>query len=206
MQEITIEDIMVGERENLRESLSDNNEITNDYKDQEVGFRYSTDLTASQKITFVESVIGLLIDEDEMDYNGIIRDLAFDYVMIVVFTDFDTSDIDNLDDMENVIKNTNIVEILKEEVSQDLIDELNKAIDQNIYYKTGINLHSVENSIYDFVNIFNNFVKDIDVDKIKESLDAVRNISNSLTVDKIVEAYTKSSLMNKKKEVDNDDV
>lgn len=202
MQEITIEDIMVDEGE----SLSDNNEIKNDYEYQEVGFRYSTDLTASQKIAFVESVIGLLIDEDEMDYNGIIRDLAFDYVMIAVFTDFDTSYIDNLDEMEKVVKNTNIVEILKEEVSQDLIDELNKAIDQNIYYKTGINLHSVENSISDFVNIFNNFVKDIDVDKIKESFDAVRNISNSLTVDKIVDAYTKSSLMNKKKEVDNDDV
>lgn len=202
MQEITIEDIMVDEGE----SLSDNNETKNDYEYQEVGFRYSTDLTASQKIAFVESVIGLLIDEDEMDYNGIIRDLAFDYVMIAVFTDFDTSYIDNLDDMEKVVKNTNIVEILKEEVSQDLIDELNKAIDQNIYYKTGINLHSVENSISDFVNIFNNFVKDIDVDKIKESFDAVRNISNSLTVDKIVDAYTKSSLMNKKKEVDNDDV
>ena len=202
MQEITIEDIIVNEKE----SLSNNNEAINDYKDQEVGFRYSTDLTASQKIAFVESVIGLLIDEDEMDYNGIIRDLAFDYVMIAVFTDFDTSYIDNLDEMEKVVKNTNIVEILKEEVSQDLIDELNKAIDQNIYYKTGINLHSVENSISDFVNIFNNFVKDIDVDKIKESLDAVRNISNSLTVDKIVEAYTESSLMNKKKEVDNDDV
>lgn len=202
MQEITIEDIMVDEGE----SLSDNNEIKNDYEYQEVGFRYSTDLTASQKIAFVESVIGLLIDEDEMDYNGIIRDLAFDYVMIAVFTDFDTSYIDNLDEMEKVVKNTNIVEILKEEVSQDLIDELNKAIDQNIYYKTGINLHSIENSISDFVNIFNNFVKDIDVDKIKESFDTVRNISNSLTVDKIVDAYTKSSLMNKKKEVDNDDV
>ena len=77
-------------------------------------FSFLTDLSASKKMDFVNSVVGYVVTNS--DYNFVIKDIIFDFEIIHKFTNYNISDIKEADDtlgaIEELLSTTNIVEIV----------------------------------------------------------------------------------------------
>lgn len=157
-------------------------------------FNYYATLRAVDKIKFVNYVTNTLVGDN---YNSVIRDIIFDYAIIDIFTDIDTSDIDNsidpINDIENLLDETNIVDIVKANIPE-LIDELNKAVDDNIAYRTGIHKNPIAESLSNLLNTINAKVSGIDTEKMMEMAEILSNVSGELTADKAIDAYFKSDV------------
>ena len=110
------------------------------YNDEAHNFNFGTDLSIADKQKFVNSVVGLVVDDEY--YNSILRDLIFDFYVVEYLTDIDTAELREsasfVNDVEQFLEETDIVEIVKANAFPTLFDELNDAIDKSIEYKTGI--------------------------------------------------------------------
>lgn len=161
-------------------------------------FNYYATLRSVDKLEFVGYVTDILIGEN---YNSIIRNLIFDYAIIKFITDFDTSDIDNssnpINNIEDLLDETNIVDIVKVN-APELIDELNKAIDDNIAYRTGIHKNLIAESLSNLLNTIDRKVSGIDTEKMMEMAEILSNVSGELTADKAIDAYFKSDVFKQK--------
>lgn len=175
---------------------------------KDFSFNFKTSLRASEKAYFVNAVSELLIDDN---YNSILRDLIFDFFIIDVFTNVDTSwayaneedeneveKIDIIGEMEDLVYETNIVEIVMTNAEIGLIDELRNALDLNIEYRTGIHRNMIEESLSGLINTFERKIADIDFESIMEMSQILGDISDELTADKILEAYAKSDMYRSK--------
>lgn len=173
------------------------------YNGEEYTFNFYTFLDSYKKMLFVNSVTGLLVGDN---YNSVIRDLAFDYNVISIFTDVDISKVtdennaiqDTLSAMEELVYETNIVEIVKANAVVGIIDELNKAVDDNIEYRTGIHNNPIAESLSNLLNTIESKVSDIDTDNMMKMAQAISGMSGELTVDKMLEAYSKSDIFKEK--------
>ena len=70
------------------------------YKDESYNFDFKTSLSAYDKMIFVKTVVDNIVSKD--GYDVVIRDLIFDFVIIEVFTNIDTSFIKMKDDEGNI--------------------------------------------------------------------------------------------------------
>ena len=59
------------------------------YNDESQNFEFATDLSAHRKLMFVSYVVNSLVSEDR--YDSIVKDLVFDFGLIAIMTDIDTS-------------------------------------------------------------------------------------------------------------------
>lgn len=178
-----------------------NEKKTGVYTNKEVDytFNFYIDLTVSQKMKFVNSIVALVVDGNS--YNSVIRDLVFDFYVVDIFTDVDVSDFKHsirfLDDVEEFLHNTNIVDIVKENVSYILFDELNKAVDDSIEYLTGIHKNPLNYALTSLVNTLERKVNEIDLSSAMEMASKFSNMTEELTPDSILKAYMKSDIYNK---------
>lgn len=160
-------------------------------------YNYITDMTALTKAKFVTMVSQLLIGEN---YLSILRDLVFDFVLIKLMTNVDVSNItdpenaDGLSMMEEFVLRTDIVETLKSDMREGLLDELNKAVDDNIEYRTGIHKNPIADAVASFVKVLEKQVQDIDTGKIMGIAEALGKISGEFTPEKVNEAYFNSPM------------
>ena len=164
-----------------------------------IDFNFYTSLSARNKLKFVDSVVGTLVDES--GYKSVIRDLIFDYMIIKVFTDVDTSVVDNeensnylIDRIEDFLNETNIVEIVKQNVDNDLIDELNKAVNDNIAYLTGIHRNYLTDSLIDLIDVIKKQINEIDVKSLSEFAELIKNTQEEFTPERLIDAYANSEL------------
>lgn len=159
-------------------------------------FTFETDLSTSKKAKFVNSVVSLVVDKEYDNYNLVIRDLVFDFYVIDTFTDIDTTefiDFDNfLDDVEDFLLETNIVEIVKANAFPTLFDELNKAVDKAIEYKTGIHPSPLNEALASLINTLEKKVNELDMSSAMEMAQKFAGITDTLTTDDIVKAYLNS--------------
>lgn len=167
--------------------------------DEEVAtFDFYTELSASNKVKFVNSVISILVDED---YNSIIRDLIFDYMIIDVFTTVDISDIENsanfLDDAEEFLAETNIVDIVKANMEIGLLEELNKAVDLGIEYRTGIHTNPLNEALTSLINTIDTKVNEVDLNSMMEMATKFTGMTDEFTPENIVNAYMNSDIYKK---------
>ena len=101
------------------------------YNNESYNFEFKTSLSAYDKQVFVKTVVGNLVDD--AGYDAVIKDLIFDFVIIEVFTNIDTSFINMEDDegndinpiipIEHFLEETNVVDIVKENMETGLLDE-----------------------------------------------------------------------------------
>ena len=101
------------------------------YNDESYNFDFKTSLSAHDKQIFVKSVIDNLISDDL--YDVVIKDLIFDFMIVAVFTNIDTSFINMKDDdgdninpiiiIEHFLEETNVVDIIKENMDDGLLEE-----------------------------------------------------------------------------------
>lgn len=159
-------------------------------------FSFLTDLSASKKMDFVNSVVGYVVTTS--DYNFVIKDIIFDFEIIHKFTNYNVSDVKEADDtlgaIEELLETTNIVEIVKSNMVDGLYEELVKAVDLDIQYKTGIRNNDILNSVERILDTIEEKVKDIDTKGLDEFVKVFNGVSGELTPDKLLEAFAKSNM------------
>ena len=166
--------------------------------EKEIDFKYRTELTLQQKVSFANFVLGVIFDDDYCF--SIIKNEVFDIALIYMFTDVlkyeedFTFSLNNIDEMLNT---TNVIDILKKEIDNDLIKDLNEVIDINIAYKTGVNVNSISTSFSSLLKTIENKVSDFDVDEFSNTLKKFGDITNGMSPDKIMELYTKTDAYKK---------
>lgn len=168
-------------------------------EEKQITFNYFTDLTARKKMNFVNTVVDTIVTDNR--YNGIIKDLVFDFVIIDVFTDVDVSEIrdsaDTISAMEDFIASTNIVDIVIANVKSGVIDSLRIAVDENVQYKTGVNSNSITTALSRLLNKFEEKVEGIDMESMMNFAQVVGGVSGELTPNKILEAYVNTDMFKK---------
>jgi hypothetical protein len=165
---------------------------------EENTFSYYTTLRAYDKLKFVNFVTDTLVDSN---YNYVIRDMIFDISIVHIMTDVDVSDIlgstDAINQIEDFLFETNIVEIVKAN-ADEVINELNNAVDLAIEYKTGIHKNLIAESLSHLLDTLDKKVSGIDTDSMMKMAQVIGNMSGELTVDKMLEAYSKSDMFKEK--------
>lgn len=162
-------------------------------------FEFYTDLSVANKLYFVNSVTDLVVDENR--YNSVIRDLVFDFYIIDIMTNVDTTELKNslsfLNDVEEFLLSTNIVEIVKANMSPSLLDELNKAVDKSIAYRTGIHSSSISDAIASLLSALEKRINEVDTNSMMEMAKKLSGIAGELNVDNVVDAYINSDMHKK---------
>ena len=161
---------------------------------------------------FVKTVINNLIDDDY--YDVVIKDLIFDFAIIELFTNVDTSFIDNQKDddgnkinpitvIEHFLEESDVLKIVKANMEDGLLENLNRAVDLNIQYLTGINMNPINDAIASLVSTLEKKVDGIDLDSMMEMAQKFTNMTEDLTAENVVNEYINSSFhQNKLKEIE----
>lgn len=167
--------------------------------DETYSFDFCTDLSSADKLKFVNSVVSILVDENH--YNSIIRDLIFDYYIVKIFTTVDTEKLDEsrtfLNDVEQFLDETNIVEIVKANAFPTLIDELNEAINLNIQYLTGIHPSPIADSITSLLSTIEKKIDEVDLNDMMGMAKTFAGMTGELTPESIIKAYMASDIYKK---------
>lgn len=168
------------------------------YKGKENGFNFWNDLRASNKIRFINNVTELLVNDN---YYAVLRDIIFNYQIICVFTDIDMSEIEQsanvIDTIENFLDETNIVTIVKENIRDGLLEELNKAIDDNIEFRTGVHRNGFIGVLTELLKVAEQKLSSIDIESMVSAARAISGISGDLTPEKMIEAYANTDIYTK---------
>ena len=170
--------------------------------DELVDFNFATDLSAYKKMLFVNYVVNSIVDEDRYDF--IIKDLVFDFGLIEIMTDVDTSFINVEDEdgnavnpiifIEQFLEETNIVDIVKANMEIGLLDELNNAVDKSIEYRTGIHPNVISDALSNLIKTIDNKVKEFDLDGMMDMAKLFTGMTEDFTTENIVNAYMESDI------------
>lgn len=163
--------------------------------EENFNFDFYTELSMANKLRFVKSVTSVLIDDKS--YNSIIRDLVFDFFVVEIFTNIDTTDIKEanfINNAEQFLEETNIVEIVKANMEIGLLEELNKAVDLNIQYVTGIHPNPLNEALANLVNTFEKKLNEFDMGSMMEMAQKFANIAGEFTPKSVVDAYIDSDM------------
>lgn len=164
---------------------------------EEFVFDFHTSISAGDKARFVNSVTYLLVGDN---YNIILKDIIFDLYIVKIFTNVDVSWILKsktlADDAEKFLRETNVVEIVKANAKDGVIEELENALALNIEYKTGIHRNIISESIVSLIDAVEKKVNGftIDADSLMGMMNILNEISGELTMDKMLDAYAKSDM------------
>nr|DAH97580.1 MAG TPA: hypothetical protein [Caudoviricetes sp.] len=166
---------------------------------ESVPFEFSTSLSASNKLNFVNSVVKVVVDDD--DYNYVIENMIFDFYIVNYFTNIDVSEItespNNIDMIEDFLNETDIVNIIKMNAVPGIINELEKAVSLNIEYKTGIHINPISSSLSSLLDTIEQKVDSIDFEEMMGIAGSIASISDELTADKLLDAYAKTDIFKK---------
>lgn len=166
------------------------------YNGESINFNFYTDLSIANKMKFVNSVVSLVVDDD--NYNSVIRDLVFDFYVIDMMTDIDTTEFKKsetfLDDVENFLLSTNIVEIIKENAFPTLFGELNDAVDKSIAYRTGIHPSPLSNAIASLLTTIEEKIDGIDLESMTKMAEKFAGMKDEFSMENLVKAYMNSDV------------
>ena len=170
-----------------------------DNKDETYSFNFRTDLSVAEKLRFVNSVTDLVVTDNH--YNSVIKDLVFDFYVIDIFTDVDTTKLKEsltfLNDVEDFLLSTNIVEIVKANSFPTLFDELNTAVDKSIQYLTGIHPSPLSDAIASILSTIEKKISEIDLDSMAAMAQKFAGMTGELTPESIMNAYINSDIHKK---------
>ena len=164
--------------------------------EESFNFNFNTDLSVANKLKFVNSVCDLVVNGNS--YNSVIKDLVFDFFIIDIMTDIDMSEFKKssafLDDVEEFLMETNIVEIVKANAFPTLFDELNNAVDDSIKYLTGIHKNSLNDALTSLINTFERKISEVDLENMMNVANKLNGITDDFTIENLVNAYVKSDV------------
>lgn len=162
-------------------------------------FSFNTNISVANKLKFVDTVVSILVDENH--YNSVIRDLIFDFYIIDILTDVDVEELKRspnfLNDVEQFLSETNIVEIVKANDYYNLLNELNDAIDKSIQYLTGIHPSLIADSISSLIRTIENKINEIDLDNMMSMAQKFANMTEDFTIENAMNLYMNSDVHKK---------
>ena len=166
--------------------------------DESYNFNFYTDLSVANKLKFVDSVVDILVNDGH--YNSIIRNLVFDFFVIDIFTDIDTTKLKDsnafLNDVEQFLYDTNIVEIVKENANH-IIVELNDAVDKSIQYLTGIHPNPLNEALVSLLSTIEKKINEVDLDSMMSMAQKFASMTDGFNMDNFVESYMNSDFHKK---------
>ena len=166
-----------------------------------IDFNFGTDLSIADKQRFVNSVVGLVVNDKNKTYNSMIRDLMFDFYVVDFLTNVDTTEIKDssffVKDVEQFLEETNIVDIVKANAAPTLFDELNNAVDKSIEYITGIHPSPLNEALASLVSTLEKKVNEFDMGSMMAMAQKFANITGELAPQTVVDAYIHSDLHKK---------
>ena len=167
--------------------------------DKDTPFAFYTSLNAYRKSQFVVSVCNTLVGDN---YNYVLDDLVFDYFIVAIFTDIDVSEVQKSDNgisaMEEFVEKFKpVIDTVKANAVDGVLDELRKAIDLNIEYRTGIHINPISSSLASLLDTLNNKFSGFDLDKMMEIAEPMSKIAGELTPEKMLDAYAKTDVFKK---------
>ncbi len=178
------------------------------HNDEICNFNFGTDLTAYGKTVFVRTVVDTLISDD--NYDSIIKDLIFDFAIIMVFTNVDTSFTNAIDDngekipailsIEQFLEETNVVDIVKANMELGLLEQLEKAVDKSIEYRTGIHPSPIADWLSNLFSTLEKKISEVDLNNAMSMAQKFANMTGELTPDSIMKAYIDSDIFKKNAE------
>lgn len=173
--------------------------------DKTCNFNFGTDLSAYDKTVFVRTVVDTLVDDTT--YDSIIKDMIFDFTIVMLFTDIDTSFTKVTDDngeevpplilIEQFLEETNVVDIVKANMEFGLLDELNKAVDKSIEYRTGIHPSPIADSLASLLSTLEKKINEVDLDSMMGMAQKFADMTDELTPKSVVDAYINSDVYKK---------
>lgn len=172
------------------------------YNNEDYNFDFVTSLSAYEKQMFVKTVINNLIDEE--GYDVVLRDLIFDFVIIEMFTNIDTSfinvkdedgnDISQIITIEHFLNESNVVDVVKANISDELLDELNHAIDLNVRYLTGIHTNPLGEAVANLVSTLEKKINEVDLEGMMGMAQKFAGMTEGFNLENLVNAYMNSDV------------
>lgn len=166
------------------------------YNGEEFGFVYRTNLSIREKDMLVMNVCDIIIADK--DYHSLLKDLVFDFQIIVAFTDIDLSKMDEAEDkidwIENFINETKVIDVIKSNLKEGLLEELEEAIDINIEYRTGIHKNILHEALSGLINTLEEKVEGVDTKTMMDMASALSDLNGELTTDNLIRSYINSDI------------
>ena len=166
------------------------------HNNETYNFNFGTSLSIADKAKFVNSVVSLVVSDE--NYNLVIKDLVFDFYTIDFLTDIDITELKQsptfLNDVEQFLEETNIVDIVKANMVNGLLEELEKAVNKSIEYRTGIHPSSLGEALASLVSTLEKKVNEIDLGSAMDMVQKFTGMTGELTPESLVNAYINSDM------------
>lgn len=166
------------------------------YNDESHNFEFTTTLSIKEKITFVNTVVNTVVDDN---YNSLLRSIMFDFMIVKTFTDIDTSFlkvedeygniITDIDLLEKFLDETNIVDVVKVNMEFGLFDSLNEAVDKAIEFRTGIHPSPIADAVSSLLSTLENKVNEFDMGSMMSMAQKFAGMTGDLTPESLINAY-----------------
>lgn len=152
----------------------------NDFDGKKVEYMLEKGLSLSQKMSFVVEVAGTVVSK-EVGYASVLRQPMFDYCLITYYTNivlFENDENFSLDKVEKFIRDNkeNVLDVIRENVSQDERAELDAACNEAIEYRK-LHYNDLKDEIEDLLQVVREFV--VKPDYMNELLQALTNAVNT---------------------------
>ena len=172
------------------------------YNDESYDFEFATDLSAYKKMVFVRYVVNSIVDGD--NYDSIVKDMIFDFGLVSIMTDIDTSFINKKDDegnsinpiifIEQFLEETSVIDVIKANMRDGLLEELNDAVNKAIEYRTGIHPSPLNDALASLVSTLEKKVNEYDMGSMMEMAQKFAGMTGELTPESVVNAYINSNM------------
>lgn len=150
------------------------------FNGESVGFNYASELSLSQKASFVMEVAGMIVS-GEVGYAYILKEAIFNYCLIKYFTDivlFENEGDFSLDMIDKFTKDNkdSVIGVVTKAMGEDAFNELTKACDEAIEFRKA-HFSDYKEEISDLLQVVREFV--VKPDYMNELLVAATNALNS---------------------------
>lgn len=149
------------------------------FSGETVQFNYESELSLSQKASFVMEVAGMIVS-GEVGYAYILKEAIFNYCLIKYFTDivlFENEEDFSLDMIDNFVKTNkeSVIDAITKVMGEETFSELSTACDEAIEFRKS-HFSDYKEEISDLLQVVREFV--VKPDYMNELLIALTNFLN----------------------------